>query len=610
MLGRFIIAIQMYIVVLVVLVQCVDAAAAHALVDAEERPRPSLSDRRNSSFMAIAVRNSMSVFRSESDRPVLPRLPTVERMSQWFNNRMSARPGPSRNEQEADSKRLWRPETRDLEGQFVMVDEKNTLAPGTAGMDPSSSPGYPGPTVTAGWRDPVYTSVTNAVTTPTTTEEAANFARPARPESNTVPASPMSLPVWTDPKRGSRRSSIGASIILTRPNAVATRQSSSEESLLAPYRRRSMTDSPVYGLEGIIRGLGLPSPSPGPGSVGAAVSHESGDSVEATPSSSAEALRVRQTELANSLARLDSFYSADMRKSLLQDRLPIDQVVPSSSYTSEFSLSTFPAPPSEGFGFERTAELDAQFDLVPPPRVYSGYPETTASEESLVAEYYANGGGRPSVDAFATGRATQLDVTSFIGDLTAPRPIGIDSEPGTPNSAVIVDMSALQNRATLASPKFLMAPTQDRSALPPSPLGRGSPTRTANPPAAMLRGPAPLRDDSSSTTSVASPIQVPPAAAFARAPAPAPAPVLHTRKISQEERDRARLVPIDELRALGANSPTMTRLASREDMRSGSPSSRRPQLRALTIGRPQPAQQQRADAFERPRAAPEPSGSA
>ncbi|EJD47849.1 hypothetical protein AURDEDRAFT_144451 [Auricularia subglabra TFB-10046 SS5] len=613
MLGRFLQAIELYIVVLVVLVASMDSPSVEQL-PAGGASNETLQTRR-SSFIGLAIRNSLSPFRaapapgnnagsstesSGARRPSLSRLPTIDRLSQWITTRMSQRTIDPQ-----ASVRLWeRPDEKDLEqasAQVVTVDEKSAYAMETAGLD--ASPGLGGDReqkVLATWRDPVYTAVANGVITPTTAQ-TAQFSPPARPDSYAImPSTPASGTI-----KAARRASIATSVIIV-PSPSPPRRSSSTS--LRYERPRSTTDSPVFGLEGIIRNLGLKPPTP---RASAAVAPKSPPQASPPPSAGMSALE-------SSMARLESFFPEEKRRSLRQrpttmttvksdsndSNVSLDFSVQPSSYKSDLSLSSFPAPPTSGLVVD-----DVPFDLVPPPafgsRVLSGYPETTSSTGSLIADYYtgAMSEGRPSVEAFARGRATQLDVTSFIGDLTTPRPPG--SEPGTPLSAILLDIGR-----SLERPQ-------------PSPLGRVSPTspqttpRPANPPAAMTRGPAPLRVG----TAAANVAPVPPESPIVKLPEPAVVSPLSIRGKGLTSPIVARVTPAAPRMSPvvdSAPAPVPARVrdelrspSSREDLRS-TPSLRRPAggaVRTLPISGPisrTSVTVAKSDAFERPRAAPAP----
>ncbi|KZW02281.1 hypothetical protein EXIGLDRAFT_484328 [Exidia glandulosa HHB12029] len=256
MLGRFLQAIELYIIVLVVLIASMDDPSAEQLPVGASSGRPVTS---RSSFMAMAIRNSLSPFRpapgpgssSNGTGPRRPsmtaRMPTVDRVSQWITRRMSART-VDRVENAQASVRLWtKPDEKDLESaaQIVTMDEKagGGLGVETAGMD--ASPGLGGfreQQVVATWRDPVYTAVGNGVLTPMTADTNI-FSPPARPDSNAIPLSPTQVAQL----KAARRASIATSVVLSpSPDTVTRRSSSNSRSSrsIPPVYRRSWSVRP------------------------------------------------------------------------------------------------------------------------------------------------------------------------------------------------------------------------------------------------------------------------------------------------------------------------------------------------------------------------------
>lgn len=580
-LGRFLQAIALYFIVLVVLVMSMDNTPSTEklpqpnTLDVHQRPTTS-----RSSFFNAAVRNSISNIRSLTRQPsanstvarrpsMVSRRQTVDRVSNWITRRLSTSARTDKGEHAQASARLWtRMDDKDPEvaTQTLTVDEKGL---DTAGLHTSPG-GFPEQQIISTWRNPAYTAVDNGVVTPMTTE-SSNFPPPARPESDALPLSPLQAAQL----KSEHRSSIATSVIIFPSSAPAPDASSRRSSRTGALtlRTRSMTDSPVFGLDGIIRNLGLKPRSPPVVIANNALTSGTASSTSTSSSSTGKrALLERQAELDDSVARLNLLYPAARRRISRSESIQrssggdvsTELYIEPSSFKSEFSLSglsSFPAPPE----ISKEVVDDVAFELIPPPvagaRAANGAPlSVTSTGSSLLAEYYSPIEGRPSVEAFTLGRSKQLDVTSFIGNLSMPR--SPNSEPPTPRSPAILDAA-----------RNVTKPLQ------PSPLKSGeSTTSTANPPLAMLRGPAPPRVGT---------------AASSVAPAP------DTQSISSPI---SRVASRDALRAADTVAPARgTDSTLRRTATSGT-------VRSLPISGPIPRQATPAATheYEQPRAAPAP----
>ncbi|KAF7303224.1 hypothetical protein MKEN_01286200 [Mycena kentingensis (nom. inval.)] len=233
---------------------------------------------------------------------------------------------------------------------------------------------------------------------------------------------------------------------------------------ISPPETTRNTDSPIYGLDGIIRGPSVPSapespilakpivvglpPSPRP--VAPAVSSEDSLIVPPTPSprpppspslapsiidqrnssNSFDELLRQQTELDKSIAALRLFSPSSPVESaptqlLLQPPMPEVPEAPvtareskftdprsmsMSSNRSEFSLSIFPDPP--------LVANDLPASLLPMPRARR---QSFVPRSAIDSQATADGSitASPAHTRF-NSQGTQYDVTSFIGDLTIP----------------------------------------------------------------------------------------------------------------------------------------------------------------------------------------------
>lgn len=213
-LGRFLQAIELYILILYVLVATFYNMPVRAsmIADALSRERR----RVNSSFVGINVNNSMrvSTFRVTPPmvstpelpttreleaagvngvptrllRPDVPRrLSTTERFTTWIQNRWSGRPSSREFDQQALSRR-----DRDMEfGQVESYDYADEKRPSADTSDASSLQPVKEPEY--GWRDPAYTNLrtlpTGTSTTVNDTPQYANQVGPSDPSSSRLPQS-------------------------------------------------------------------------------------------------------------------------------------------------------------------------------------------------------------------------------------------------------------------------------------------------------------------------------------------------------------------------------------------------------------------------------------
>ncbi|KAJ7070767.1 hypothetical protein C8F01DRAFT_1107694 [Mycena amicta] len=186
---------------------------------------------------------------------------------------------------------------------------------------------------------------------------------------------------------------------------------------VTPGQETRSTDSPVYGLDGIIPPSAPPAPESPILPVGAqAASPRPPPSPSLAPSiidqrdstNSFDELLRQQTELDKSIAALRLFSQPTSNDFLQSPPEPT-----TSRESNEFSLSIFPDPPFAS----RSGEL--------PESLISGGRARRQSRVpmSAVSELLVDGLSTPGTPAAHTrfdSAGTQYDVTSFIGDLTIP----------------------------------------------------------------------------------------------------------------------------------------------------------------------------------------------
>ncbi|KAL5495471.1 hypothetical protein ACEPAI_934 [Sanghuangporus weigelae] len=445
-LGRFFQAVELYILILFVLISAFYKMPVRTSVVAElvrrrltaagygDLENAGVNNRQSQLSMVQApysMPQSMGVLRENENRRMdAPSRPSfTERISSSsiFSSRLMSRRGGSGQiralgntaaNEEGDQRRLW--------------DRNNP--------DPSPSPGAqrsfrnsldntPEQTPTAamreapGWSDPVLTSV--------------------MPDTRTGTLNPMSAGT-----KGEERDNLIPQIVVADDASQYTTDRNSTPMPSLPLYSRDATDSPVYGLDGIIRNLQQS---------GAVRLFE--EDINSQRSSGIESLLRQQAELDKSIAGLRRFSMASGIRTTSR--------MQSDSLQSDISLSNFPEPPtlarslkSDGSAsllstglrpidedaasvpeteIDRSKSMaistisdnsmivdDVTFQLLPPrmPAVVAEQPERaqnqsvpTISRDSLDSVLQDSSPGR----AFRLdSQGTQYDVTSFIGGLTTP----------------------------------------------------------------------------------------------------------------------------------------------------------------------------------------------
>lgn len=172
-----------------------------------------------------------------------------------------------------------------------------------------------------GWKDPVFTSVM-----PTTRAETSN------PASGTI-------------KGKERRASLPQIVV---PDDASQYTNDRFSTLLRPSQfsyNRDDTESPVYGLDGIIRNLQQNDKTAAP----------MGSDFSSARSSGMESLLRQQQELDKSLAGLRRFSTTST------NRMPVSRIQ-YDSLQSDISLSNFPSPPAF---LKSIAMSDSESSIVP-----------------------------------------------------------------------------------------------------------------------------------------------------------------------------------------------------------------------------------------------------
>lgn len=189
---------------------------------------------------------------------------------------------------------------------------------------------------------------------------------------------------------------------------------------MEPPLPRNETDSPIYGLNGIIRNLQL-------------------DSFKKTPEADITSARSSMDDLARQQMELDQSI-AGLRAFSMVSANDVSSRVLSESMQSDISLSNFPNPPfadtlggkdssfpgatnSMAYSALSDSSLmvdDIQFQLVPPPVLPAAMEETpergrNASVPSIARESLDSALGSTARTARMDSQGTQYDVTSFIG---------------------------------------------------------------------------------------------------------------------------------------------------------------------------------------------------
>ena len=335
-LGRFLQSVELYVLVLFVLISAFYKMPVRSSVVAElVRRRLAQSgyanledgDRQNSLIMRqnsmvaddgdlrdVSRRSGLSGGRQSGGGQSGERPSLVQRLSSasYFPSRLISRRNSTRTgsgerrqvdeaDEEGDQRRLWN------QGEAEMtnspIDQKTTR--GSIEQTPTQTPMAEAQDA-PGWKDPLFTSVVSedplrrlppAVLPLSTTVGAGDNVYRVPPQITRSPESPVET--------------------ITQPEIVRR-----SEIVIAP---RSATDSPIYGLDGIIRNLQVGGLDGG---------RES--NITSTRSSGLESLLRQQDELDKSIAGLRNFSPTTIAGSTR---------VQSESIQSEFSLSNFPDPP-------------------------------------------------------------------------------------------------------------------------------------------------------------------------------------------------------------------------------------------------------------------------
>lgn len=259
---------------------------------------------------------------------------------------------------------------------------------------------------------------------------------------------------------------------------------------ITPGDETRNTDSPVYGLDGII----LPSGSAAPESpilarrpssplipILAQQQRDSANSLD-------ELLR-QQRELDKSIAALRIFSSTNTMVSLEPLAEPETKqsdrsVSMSSGNRSEFSLSIFPDPPADRSSVLPDTLIRKGRDAPFPLRVTRRSRRQSRIPRSAVSTKDAEGLFVPTSPAHASSGSagTQYDVTSFIGDLTTPGP---SNESKT---SILDDVLEKPESENTESPVIPTATPGSTVSLRPLLLSLAAPSITSLPPATGSSG--------------------------------------------------------------------------------------------------------------------------
>ncbi|KAJ7193357.1 hypothetical protein GGX14DRAFT_701210 [Mycena pura] len=254
------------------------------------------------------------------------------------------------------------------------------------------------------------------------------------------------------------------------------------------------TDSPVYGLDGIIPPSGSAAPespilarrpsSPliaPPSPLLAQQQRDSGNSFD-------ELLR-QQRELDKSIAALRIFSPTNTTVSLEPLAEPETKqsdrsVSMSSGNRSEFSLSIFPDPPVDRSSVLPDTLMRKGRDAPMPLRVGRRSRRQSRIPRSAVSTKDAEGLFVPASSAHASSGSagTQYDVTSFIGDLTTPGPTNESK------TSILDDVLEKPESENTESPVITPATSGSTVSLRPLLLSSAAPSITSLPPATGSSG--------------------------------------------------------------------------------------------------------------------------
>ncbi|KAI5122565.1 hypothetical protein M0805_004782 [Coniferiporia weirii] len=445
-LGRFLQAVELYILILFVLISAFYKVPVRSSVIAELVRRKVVAagyrdveaDNAKTQQTQFSMMQGPSVTNGElreSDSAgrlsQSGRLNIAQRISRSsiFSSRITSRLQGSiqvRQENsngEGDQRRLW---NRDEAERGVSPGGQTSIR-ASLEQTPSQTPVVEAKEA-PGWRDPVLTSVVGD-------EQGVRVMKELEIRPSATPTVGVAV-------GKAKRMSIPQIIESSDDASVYTTDFDSRRSRAGPAYTRNATDSPVYGLDGIIRNL----------QIGAASTVRESN-ISSARSSGIESLLRQQQELEKSIAGLRVFSPGS-------DSRPISRMQ-SDSLRSEFSLSNFPEPPffatSEPDNAEKVAmdkdavpasedarDLfknsmaismtsdnslmvdDVSFQLVP-PRMPAALEELSGRSQNLSVPSMARESLDSVFDTPGPSRAvrldsqgTQYDVTSFIGGLTAP----------------------------------------------------------------------------------------------------------------------------------------------------------------------------------------------
>lgn len=318
-----------------------------------------------------------------------------------FGQRLMSLRGSFQNRQESpndgDQTRLWNQNEQNAEpspaGQasFRLSTEQTPYqTPVTAAKD------------APGWKDPVLTSVIK--------EDKGQSAGPS--------VAPYQSPI-TEAKQAEISEKMpdddDASVYTTDAGTIRT-----ERVTMEPLPARNATDSPIYGLNGIIQNLQL-------------------DKIKKVPETDITSARSSMDYLVRQQRELDQ-RMADLRAFSTSTNSTSPRVI-SGSMQSDISLSNFPKPPfadslieskdkafpgaTDSMAFSAMSDNslmvdDIQFQLVPPPVLPAAMAEAPergrkVSVPSIARESLDSALGGSGRAARMDSQGTQYDVTSFIG---------------------------------------------------------------------------------------------------------------------------------------------------------------------------------------------------
>lgn len=505
-LGRFLLAVELYIIIVFVLISTFYNYIPRPV---NAKPKPAfegvLEIKRSSTFRVpqpannpVLVMDDAAVFPIDAsyqnhpyndERPPRPsRSSTASRLSSWIvSRRMSRR----RSVGSGDRAQLWNQneaERGESPDDKIVIDGRES--PENSPMEQSKEP--------QNWNDPMATTTMNEPPRNTRLQSTTDSIRDSSFTNNasTYDSGPAAQKPPRMPRFDSTAYSIG-SYYGDEPGKTGQ----SSPTVAATVRQ---TESPVYGLSGIVRRTNQGRQTP---------------ARRSTVVSFSELLR-QQTELDNSIAALRLLSPQEQSTSTIiieggskdLNRSNSDVGMP-SSMRSEFSLSNFPEPPmtftSTANGIPSpTLPLKVRSDKNREPQSMltdgaSGLPLPKISildDYPITPQSLPDSPGRNSGDTGdmsgnmsrikVNSGGTQYDVTSFIGNLTTPgfkkgpafdKLADIESEDGvsefnggenTPKATVVVPVPNPPTNTSTPRPTYVDA----GSALTPATSSRAATT--------------------------------------------------------------------------------------------------------------------------------------